>query len=253
MLQGKVIAVVMPAYHAAHTLEKTVADIPKGFIDHVIVVDDCSTDETFAIAQKLGLEAYRNESNQNYGGNVKRCLQYGLDAGADIVIQIHPDAQYPPQIAVAMAALLNAGHYDLCLATRLGGRRDLNSAMPIWRLLSNRILTKTMDLCLGTRHTEYHTGYRGYTRKLLEKVPFHTFSNGFIFDNEVLAAALKQGFATCEVSCPTLYEEKSSSISFRKALQYGVECTMLSLRHLLWRLRRRRFVQTSEQFGRTGP
>lgn len=228
MILGKKIAVTMPAYYAEKTVGKTVADIPREFIDTIILVDDCSKDNTFAAAQALGIQAHRNEKNLNYGGNVKRCLQLALDSGADIIIQLHPDYQYTPKLTLPIAAELTTGFYDLCLATRLGGRRSSHGAMPSWRMIPNRILTKVMDICLGTKHTEYHTGYRAYTRKLLETVPFHTFSDTFIFDNQMLIGALRHGFNTCEVSCPTLYEEDSSSITFSKAVRYGFQCLKIS-------------------------
>jgi len=232
MLQGKKVAVTMPAYFAEKTVGKTFHDIPREFVDVVILVDDCSKDNTVSVSEQLGIRTFKNETNQNYGGNVKRCLQYALDAGADIVIQLHPDYQYPPQLALPMAAMLATGKYDLCLGARLSGRRDTRVAMPFWRLLPNRVLTRVMDICLGTKHTEYHTGYRAYSRKLLETVPFHSFSNTFIFDNEMFIGALRSGFSTCEVTCPTQYEEDSSSISFRKAVRYGIACLKISVAYL---------------------
>lgn len=239
MLQGKRIAVTMPAYFAEKTVARTCRDLPREFVDTVILVDDASKDGTFAAARELGIEAHRNETNLNYGGNVKRCLQLALDSGADIIVQLHPDYQYPPSLALPMAAMLATGLYDLCLGARLGGRRDARGAMPSWRLLPNRLLTGVMDLCLGTRHTEYHTGYRAYTRRLLETVPFHAFSNTFIFDNQMLIGALRHGFASCEVSCPTQYEKDSSSISFQKAVRYGFECLKISSAYLWERWTRR--------------
>lgn len=236
MILGKKIAVTMPAYYAAKTVGKTVNDIPREFIDTIILVDDGSKDETFAVSQALGIDVYRNEKNLNYGGNVKRCLQLALDSGADIVIQLHPDYQYSPKLTLPMASLLTTGFYDLCLGARLGGRKSSHGAMPFWRMLPNRVLTKLMDFCLGTKHTEYHTGYRAYTRKLLETVPFHTFSDTFIFDNQMFIGALRHGFNTSEVSCPTQYEEDSSSISFQKAMRYGFQCLKISGAYFLERL-----------------
>ena len=208
------------------------------------MVDDASKDDTFALAQTLGIQAFRNETNLNYGGNVKRCLQLALDAGADIVIQLHPDYQYSPKLSMPMASMLVTGCYDLCLGCRLSGRRDSRVAMPFWRLLPNRIITHIMDFLLATKHTEYHTGYRAYSRKLLETVPFHTFSNNFIFDNEMFIGALRHGFKTSEVSCPTQYEEDSSSISFAKALRYGFACLKISLAYFFDRLKGRASAST---------
>lgn len=226
----------MPAYFAEKTVAKTVAEIPRDFVDTVILVDDCSKDNTYAVAQSLGITVYRNDPNQNYGGNVKRCLQYALDAGADIVIQLHPDFQYTPRLALPMAAMLATGHWDLCLAVRTSGK-GARGTMPLWRYLPNRVLTGVMSACLGVSHSEFHTGYRAYTRTLLEKVPFHTFRNTFIFDNEMLVGALRAGFSTCDVTCPTSYDEDSSSIPFKKAVQYGVECLKLSVPYFFERMR----------------
>jgi glycosyltransferase involved in cell wall biosynthesis len=236
MLQGKKIAVTMPAYFAEKTVAKTVADIPREFVDTVILVDDCSKDNTYSVAQSLGIIAYRNDPNQNYGGNVKRCLQYALDEGADIIIQLHPDYQYTPKLTLPMAAMLATGTWDLCLGVRTSGK-GARATMPLWRYLPNRFLTGVMGVCLGVSHSEFHTGYRAYTRALLEKVPFHSFSNTFIFDNEMLVGALRAGFSTCEVTCPTSYEEDASSIPFKKAMQYGVECLKLSVPFFFERMR----------------
>lgn len=235
MLQGKKIAVTMPAYFAAKTVEKTFRDIPLDFVDTVILVDDCSKDDTVEVSKALGIQTYRNEQNLNYGGNVKRCLQLALDSGADIIIQLHPDFQYTPKLTLPMAAMLNAGFHQLCLGVRTSGR-GARDTMPFWRYLPNRILTGIMGVCLGVSHSEFHTGYRAYTRELLEKVPFHTLRNDFIFDNQMLIESLRHGFQTCEVTCPTVYEEDSSSISFSKAVRYGVQCLKISFPYLLDRL-----------------
>jgi len=236
MLQGKKIAVTMPAYFAEKTVAKTVADIPREFVDTVILVDDCSKDNTFAVAQSLGITAYRNDPNQNYGGNVKRCLQYALDEGADIVIQLHPDYQYTPKLTLPMASMLATGHWDLCLGVRTSGK-GARDTMPFWRYLPNRLITAAMDICLGVSHSEFHTGYRAYTRKLLETVPFHSFRNDFIFDNQMFIGALRAGFSTCEVTCPTSYEEDASSIPFSKAARYGVQCLKISVPYLFERMK----------------
>jgi glycosyltransferase involved in cell wall biosynthesis len=240
VFQGKKVAVVMPAYWAEKTVAKTVADIPRDIVDDVILVDDCSKDGTVETAKSLGIQVHRNETNLNYGGNVKRCLQFGLDAGADIIILLHPDYQYTPKLIPSMTAMLATGFYDVCLASRTSGRGALSGGMPIWRYLANWGLTNIMDVCLGTYHTEYHTGYRAYSRRLLEGVPFHTFRNDFIFDNEMFVAALRGGFRTCEVTCPTSYEEDASSIPFKKAFIYGLQCLRLSATHFLWRLSNKR-------------
>ena len=236
MVHGYKVAVVMPAYYAEKTVERTVNDIPRDVVDEIILVDDASKDDTVAIAQSLEIQVYRNETNQNYGGNLKRCFQYALDSGADIIIQLHPDYQYSPKLLPAIAGMLATGFYGVCLASRTSGVGALSGGMPVWRYLANWGLTNFMDVCLGTRHTEYHTGYRGYTREVLETVPFRDLRDDFIFDNQMLVAAMKHGFATSEVTCPTSYEEDASSIGFGKAVRYGIQCVKLSLGHYGWRL-----------------
>ena len=230
----------MPAYFAEKTVGKTVAEIPREIVDDIILVDDCSKDRTLEVAQSLGISAYRNEKNLNYGGNVKRCLQLGLDAGADIIILLHPDDQYTSKLIHPMTAMLATELYDLCLASRTSGPGALSSGMPVWRYVANWAVSNVMDVCLGTHHTEYHTGYRAYSRKLLASIPFHDLRNDFIFDNQMFVAAVRGGFRTCEVTCPTSYEEDTSSIPFKKALRYGLQCLKLSGQHLFWRLTHKR-------------
>jgi glycosyltransferase involved in cell wall biosynthesis len=228
MIQNKRVAVTMPSYFAAKTLEKTVADIPKDIVDDIILNDDCSKDRTVEIGRELGIQVYQNEKNLNYGGNVKQCLQRALDTGADIIILLHPDYQYTPKLILPMASMLVDSPYDLCLASRTSGRGALSGGMPVWKYLANLFITSFMDLCLGRRHTEYHTGYRAYSRRLLENIPFHDLSNDFIFDNELLVAAVEKNYQTCEITCPTVYEEDSSSINFSRALKYGILCCVIS-------------------------
>ena len=240
MLQGKKIAIVMPGYFAEKTLAKTVSEIPREIADFVILSDDCSRDRTVEIAKEIGIEVHVNNPNLGYGGNVKMCLQYGLDSGADIVILLHPDYQYSPKLIPAMAGMLLLDcSYDLVLASRTSGRGALSGGMPVWKYLVNLFITTYMDICLGRRHTEYHTGYRAYSRRLLESIDFHSLSDDFIFDNNLLVAAVDYGYGTCEVTCPTRYEEDSSSISFKKALKYGILCMVISTKQFFRRWERR--------------
>lgn len=236
MLQDKKIAVTMPGYYAAKTIKKTVDDIPREIVDHIILSDDNSKDDTIAIARTLDIEIHVNAANLNYGGNVKNCLQLGLDSGADVIVLLHPDYQYSPKLVIPMASMINQGTWDLCLASRISGRGALSGGMPIWKYLANWVITNYMDCCLGRRHTEYHTGFRAYSRRLLETIDFHALSNDFIFDNELLIAAVDHRFQTCEISCPTVYEEDSSSINFIRALKYGVQCCTRSTKALLRRI-----------------
>lgn len=224
MIRGKKIVVTMPAYHAGKTVQRMWDTIPHDVVDTVIMVDDCSRDDGFEKAQALGIKAYRNEKNLNYGGNVKRCLQLALDDGADVIVLLHPDCQYSPAMVPAMAAMLIDTPYDLCLGSRTSGSGTLGTGMPIWKYLPNRIITGVMGACLGIRHTEFHTGYRAYSRRALETIPFHDLANNFIFDNEALVACLEKGLQTCEVTCPTIYEDDSSSIPFSKSVKYGLQC-----------------------------
>lgn len=240
MLQGKKVAVVMPGYFAEKTLAKTVAEIPREIADFIILSDDCSRDRTVEIAKEIGIEVHVNNPNLGYGGNVKKCLQYGLDSGADIVILLHPDYQYSPKLIPAMAGMLLLDcTYDLVLASRTSGRGALSGGMPVWKYLANWFITNYMDFCLGRRHTEYHTGYRAYSRRLLESIDFHGLSDDFIFDNNLLVAAVDQGYGTCEITCPTRYEEDSSSISFKKALKYGILCMVIATKQFFRRWERR--------------
>jgi glycosyltransferase involved in cell wall biosynthesis len=223
----------MPAYHAGRTVEKMAAAMPRDIVDEVIFVDDASGDDGYEKAVKAGLTAFRNEKNLNYGGNVKRCLQLALDRGADIAVLLHPDCQYTPSLVPAMAAMLCGTPYDLCLASRTSGAGTISAGMPFWRYLPNRVITTYMSWCLGVRHTEYHTGYRAYSRKLLEAVPFHSYRNDFIFDNQFIAQALWRGSMIGEVSCPTKYFAEASSINFRRSVVYGIGCLRVAGRFFL--------------------
>ena len=236
MFRGKKIVVTMPAYYAGKTVQRMWDAIPHDVVDSVILVDDCSKDDGFEQAQALGMTAYQNEKNLNYGGNVKRCLQLALDAGADVIVLLHPDCQYSPGMIPALAAMLINTPYDLCLASRTSGSGTLGTGMPVWKYLPNRFITAVMGACMGIRHTEFHTGYRAYTRRALETIPFHDLANNFIFDNEALVACLEKGLRTCEITCPTIYEEDSSSIPFGKSVKYGLQCFRLSWSFLKKRL-----------------
>ena len=236
MLRGKKIAVTMPAYYAGKTVQRMWDTLPRDVIDHAIFVDDASKDDGFAKAQALGLTAYQNPTNLNYGGNVKRCLQLALETDADIIVLLHPDCQYDPALVPAMAAMLTHTPYDLCLASRTSGSGTLGRGMPLWKYLPNRLITALMGACLGIRHTEFHTGYRAYTRRALETIPFHTLADNFIFDNEALIACLKANLKTCEITCPTIYEPDSSSIPLSKSIRYALQCLRLSAAYLKYRL-----------------
>lgn len=233
MINGKRVAVVLPAYNAAATVERTVAEISRDVVDTIILVDDNSRDDTVSVARRLNLEVFVHEKNLGYGGNQKTCYTQALARGADIVIMLHPDYQYSPLLIPVMAHMLATGLYDVVLGSRILGGRALQGGMPLYKYISNRFLTFAQNLAQGAKLSEYHTGYRGYTREVLEKVPWQKNSNDFIFDNQFLAQVLKAGFKIGEVSCPTKYFEEASSISFRRSLKYGFGCLRVALLYRL--------------------
>lgn len=245
MIQGKKVAVVLPAYNAAATVERTVAEISRDVVDTIILVDDNSRDDTVAVAKRLGLDVFVHEKNLGYGGNQKTCYTQALSKGADIVIMLHPDYQYSPLLIPVMAHMLATGLYDVVLGSRILGGRALQGGMPLYKYISNRFLTFMQNLAQGAKLSEYHTGYRGYTREVLSAVPWQKNSNDFIFDNQFLAQVIKAGFKIGEVSCPTKYFEEASSISFRRSLKYGLGCLRVALLYRLaaWGIYRAPFFQ----------
>jgi glycosyltransferase involved in cell wall biosynthesis len=222
MLNGKRIAVVLPAYNAAKTLEMTYSEIPFEFVDDVVLVDDASRDDTAEVARRLGIRTIVHEENKGYGGNQKTCYRTALDLGADIVIMLHPDYQYTPRLLTAMAAMLAYGEFDAVLASRILGIGALKGGMPFYKYVANRFLTLVENLLLGHKLSEYHTGYRAFTREVLEKLPLAENSDDFVFDNQMLAQIVWYGFRIGEISCPTKYFEEASSINFRRSVTYGL-------------------------------
>ena len=221
MLDGKKIIVVMPAYNAEVTLEQTYRDIPKGLVDEVLLVDDHSRDNTLDVAKRLGLSVFRHEKNLGYGGNQKTCYQQALKRGADIVIMLHPDYQYPPKLINAMAAMIASGMFDVVLGSRILGGLARKGGMPLYKYICNRMLTFVENIFLGQKLSEYHTGYRAFSRELLLKLPLLENSNDFVFDNEMLAQATFFGFCIGEITSPAKYTKDSSSISFKRSVVYG--------------------------------
>jgi len=238
MIKNKRVVVVMPAYNAELTLEKTWREvIDQEIVDLVIVVDDASRDATLAVARTLDkVVAHAHPQNMGYGANRKTCYQLALSHGADIVIMVHPDYQYTPKLIPAMAGLVASGLYSCVLASRILGGQALQGGMPWWRYVSNRFLTFAGNLLMGTKLSEFHTGYRAYSRELLERLPLHANSNDFVFDNEVLAETAWLGFAIGEVSCPTSYAPDASSINFRRSVQYGFGCLATAAMYRLAKL-----------------
>ena len=220
MIKGKQIAVVMPAYNAAKTLEATVSEIPD-LVDLRILVDDRSRDSTVAVAQRLGLQVFQHDRNYGYGRNQQTCYREALAAGADVVIMVHPDYQYTPLLITAMASMVVYDVYDVVLASRIIGGHALRGGMPLYKYISNRLLTAFENLFLRVKLSEYHTGYRAFSRKVLTELPLLENSDDFVFDNQMLAQCVHFGFRIGEVSCPTKYFEEASSINFRRSVKYG--------------------------------
>jgi glycosyltransferase involved in cell wall biosynthesis len=221
MIAGSKIVVVMPAYNAGRTLERTVSEVPD-IVDDIIVVDDRSSDETVEVAHKLGLHTIRHEQNRGYGGNQKTCYLEALRRGADVVVMVHPDYQYTPKLIPALASCITSGLYDVALGSRILGGRALAGGMPLYKYVANRLLTATENLLIGAKLSEYHTGYRAFSRKVLETLPLNENGDDFVFDNQMLVQIAYFGFHIAEVTCPTLYFEDASSINFKRSVKYGL-------------------------------
>ena len=250
MFQGKKVIVVMPAYNAAQTLQKTYDEVMShGIVDLVIVVDDASHDETTAIARTLpSTRVHTHPSNLGYGANQKTCYRLALEEQADIVIMVHPDYQYTPKLIPAMASLIASGLYPCVIASRILGGRAMREGMPLWRYVSNRFLTLAENVLMAAKLSEYHTGYRAFSKELLEQIPLEKNDNDFIFDNQMLAQVLWFGHVIGEISCPTRYTPDASSINFRRSVKYGFGCLSTALK---FRLAKMRLIR-SELFPRNG-
>ena len=233
MLNGKKIVVVLPAYNAELTLRQTYNEIPMDIVDDVILVDDHSNDATVALAKNLGIKTFSHSANLGYGGNQKTCYSQALKLGADIVIMLHPDYQYSPLLITAMASLVSIGHYDLVLGSRILGVGALAGGMPVYKYISNRLLTLIQNIMVHHKLSEYHTGYRSYSREVLETIPFENNSDDFVFDNQVLAQAIYFGFRIGEISCPTAYFPEASSINLKRSVIYGLGVLWTSLKFML--------------------
>ncbi len=221
MIDGKKVCVVLPAYNAAKTLEQTYRDLPKDFVDEVLLVDDASHDDTVRVAQRLNIPALRHDNNRGYGGNQKTCYQEILRRGADIIVMLHPDYQYSPKVVPAAAWMIASGEYDIVLGSRIlvGGAH--RGGMPLYKYISNRFLTFAENLLLGEKLSEYHTGFRAFSRRVLETLPLGENSDDFVFDNQILAQAIYFGFEIGEISCPSRYFNEASSLNFWRSSVYG--------------------------------
>jgi glycosyltransferase involved in cell wall biosynthesis len=233
MLNGKKVVVVMPAYNAEKTLERTYQEIPFEIVDDVILVDDASRDRTSEIAKSMGIRTILHETNLGYGANQKTCYRAALELGADIIIMVHPDYQYTPKLIPALASMIAYDQFDAVLASRILGIGALQGGMPLYRYIANRFLTLFENLLLNHKLSEYHTGYRAFSRKILERLPLENNSNDFLFDNQMLAQIIWFGYRIGEVSCPTKYFPEASSINFRRSLIYGLGVVKTSLQFRL--------------------
>jgi glycosyltransferase involved in cell wall biosynthesis len=222
VLDGKKITVVMPAYNAASTLERTLQGIDRSLVDDILLVDDASSDRTVEIARRLGLRSIVHAENRGYGANQKTCYAEALRAGADVVVMLHPDYQYTPRLIPAIASMVAVGEFDVVLGSRILSGGALKGGMPVYKYVANRVLTAVENVFTGAKLSEYHTGYRAFSRQVLESLPLGRNSDDFVFDAQMLAQCLYFGFRVGEVSCPTRYEADSSSIGLRRSITYGL-------------------------------
>jgi len=236
MIAGQKICVVLPAYNAERTLEATFREIPTDIVDDVILVDDGSTDRTLEVAGRLGIFTVKHDRNKGYGANQKTCYRHALERGADIVIMLHADYQYSPKLLLPIASLLCSGFFDVVLGSRILGVGALAGGMPRYKYLANRVLTFVQNLLVGHKLSEYHTGYRGFRRCVIEALPLKRNSDDFVFDNQMLAQAIYKGFRIGEISCPTKYFAEASSINFRRSVVYGLGVLRTSIAFRLARL-----------------
>jgi len=241
VIRKKKIVVVMPAYNAEKTLKDTYAEIPKDIVDEVILVDDASNDATIKVAKKLKIKTFVHDKNRGYGGNQKTCYKAALQSGADIIIMLHPDYQYSPKLIAPMAYMLESGLYDVVLGSRILGGQALAGGMPFYKYISNRILTLIQNMLMGAKISEYHTGYRAFTRKVLETVPMEKNSDDFVFDNQMISQVHFFGFKIAEITCPAKYFPEASSINFVRSFIYGLGCLWTALQFRLTKLRIIRF------------
>jgi glycosyltransferase involved in cell wall biosynthesis len=235
MIDGKRIAVVMPAYNAEKTLEMTVREF-SALVDIKILVDDSSKDQTAALSKDLGIDTYIHDTNYGYGRNQQTCYREALAAGADVVVMVHPDYQYTPLLVPAMAGMIASGVYDMVLASRILGGGALRGGMPLYKYIANRLLTAFQNIFLGVKLSEYHTGFRAFSRQLLETLPLLENSDDFVFDNQMIAQAVMFGFRIGEISCPTKYFEEASSINFKRSVEYGFGVLATSITFALQKL-----------------
>ena len=234
MYKGKKVIIVMPAYKASLTLEKTYREIPFDLVDDIILVDDASPDNTVEVAERLGIKhVIRHDKNKGYGGNQKTCYTKALELGGDIVIMLHPDYQYTPLLLTAMISIIGNGLYQVVFGSRILGKGALKGGMPLYKYIANRILTLTQNILMNQKLSEYHTGYRAFSGEVLRSVPFQKCNDDFVFDNEMIAQIFWKGYEIGEVTCPTKYFEEASSINFQRSMKYGFGVLGVSSRYFL--------------------
>ncbi len=258
MLNGRRIMVIFPAFNAEKTLLMTYEEIPRDIVDHILLVDDGSRDRTVSLARKLNIETFLHDRNYGYGRNQKTCYQEALNRGADIIVMVHPDYQYTPRLITAMASMIAYDVYDVVLGSRIIGGGALKGGMPAYKYMANRILTAIENMIVGTKLSEFHTGYRAYSREVLESIPFHLNSDDFVFDNEILIQAIFFGFRIGEVSCPTRYFPEASSINFKRSVIYGLGVLKTAFKFRAQKMglvnlrmfQRRPFVQMKDYYQR---
>ena len=246
MFKNKKVIVVLPAYNAAKTLEKTYAEIPFDIVDDVVLVDDNSADDTIERAKRLGIKnIIEHEKNKGYGGNQKSCYKKALDLGSDIIIMLHPDYQYTPQLIHAMVSIIGNNVYPVVFGSRILGNGALKGGMPLYKFIANRFLTLIQNILLNEKLSEYHTGYRSFSKEVLESVNFEACDDDFIFDNEMVSQIFFKGFQIAEITCPTKYFEEASSINFQRSMKYGLGCLRVSVVYRLakWKLVKSKLYQ----------
>ena len=237
MIKGKKVVVVMPAYNAVQTLEKTYNEIPFDIVDQVILVDDFGTDKTTELAKSLGVHhVIRHQKNMGYGGNQKTCYNKALEIGADIIVMLHPDYQYTPKLIESMAYLIANDVYPVVLGSRILGKGALKGGMPMYKYVANRLLTFYQNVMVGQKLSEYHTGFRAFSKEVLNAISFNENSDDFVFDNQMLSQIIYNNFEIAEITCPTKYFEEASSINFSRSISYGFGVLSTSLKHFLTRI-----------------
>ena len=234
MINGKKISVVLPAYNAEKTLERTYTEIPFDIVDQVILVDDLSRDQTIKVAEKLGIrQIIRHDTNLGYGGNQKSCYDKALELDSDIIVMLHPDYQYTPRLIHSMCYVIANGVYDVVLGSRILGRGALKGGMPLYKYMANRLLTLFQNFLMGQKLSEYHTGFRAYSGNVLNNIPYHVNSDDFVFDNQIIAQIFYVGYDIAEITCPTRYFKEASSINLKRSIKYGLGVMQTSIQYRL--------------------